>query len=247
MGTEADRESRERDLARFGLYREIYDTRAGDYELIRSCRDHDGHILPALERIRPLAGLDVVESGAGSGHLTALLAPLVRTIHAFDIARPMLDLARAKLSGLPHANWRVGVADHRHLPVDDRSADVVLAGYSLCHLVDENLETWRAEVDRALAEMTRVLRPDGTIILLESLGRGSEIPRPAAHLVDYIRDLEAERGFAALRLRTDYKFPSPDFVDTVVRGAFGDDVVAPLVREHAVILPAWTGIYWRKA
>jgi ubiquinone/menaquinone biosynthesis C-methylase UbiE len=244
---ETQRENLEGDLARFGLYREIYDTRADDYERIRSCRDHEQRILPALEAIRPLAGLDVVESGAGSGHLTVMLAPLVRSIRAFDISQPMLDIATAKLSRLPRRNWHVGVADHRNLPVDDGSADVVLAGYSLCHLVDENLETWPDEVAKALAEMNRILRPTGTIMLLESLGRGSGTPRPAAHLVEYLQHLEEARGFAARRIRTDYQFPSLVFVDTVVREVFGDDVVAGLVREQTVVLPAWTGILWRGA
>ena len=60
--------------------KEIYASRAQDYERLVAREDFAGNILKALQEIRALSGLDVVELGAGTGRLTCLLAPLVRSI-----------------------------------------------------------------------------------------------------------------------------------------------------------------------
>ena len=51
-------------------YQAIYQNQAAQYELMVSREDYQGNLLPALNAIRPLAGLDVVELGAGTGRLT---------------------------------------------------------------------------------------------------------------------------------------------------------------------------------
>ena len=50
--------------------KEIYASRARDYERLVAREDYQGNILKALQDIRALAGLDVVELGAGTGRLT---------------------------------------------------------------------------------------------------------------------------------------------------------------------------------
>ena len=59
--------------------KEIYASRAPEYERLVSREDFAGNILKAVQEIRVLAGLDVVELGAGTGRLTCLLAPFVRS------------------------------------------------------------------------------------------------------------------------------------------------------------------------
>jgi ubiquinone/menaquinone biosynthesis C-methylase UbiE len=71
-------------------YHQIYRQHADQYELLVSREDRDGNLIRALNGIRPLAGLDVVELGAGTGRVTRLAAPLVRRIYAFDASAPML-------------------------------------------------------------------------------------------------------------------------------------------------------------
>lgn len=50
------------------------------------------------------------------------------------------------------------------------------SGWSICYMVVWHKETWQAELGKALAEMKRVLRPGGTIIILETLGTGKDKP-----------------------------------------------------------------------
>ncbi len=59
-------------------------------------------------------------------------------------------------SGL--SNWQVDVADHRQLPVEDHSVDLVVSGWSVSYLAVWNPENGGTELDTWLTEMKRVLR-----------------------------------------------------------------------------------------
>ena len=72
--------------------KEIYASRAPEYERLVAREDFAGNILKALQEIRVLAELDVVELGAGTGRLTCMLAPFVRSIRAFDASDHMLGV-----------------------------------------------------------------------------------------------------------------------------------------------------------
>ncbi len=116
-------------------YEKIYTEQADEYERLLTHEDYQENIFAALKRIRPLEGLDVVELGAGTGRLTCMLAPVVKSIRAFDASQHMLDVAIAKLGQSGLQNWRVKVADHRNLPVADQAADVAISGWSVCYTV----------------------------------------------------------------------------------------------------------------
>lgn len=143
-------------------YAAIYESQAAQYERLIAREDHEGHILPAIAAVRPLAGIDVVELGAGTGRLTRLLAPHVGSIRAFDASPAMLDVAREVLVQGGFANWHLEVADHRSLPVADESADLVLGGWTICYAALWSKGRWEADLDAVLAEMGRVLRPGGS-------------------------------------------------------------------------------------
>ncbi len=225
-------------------HEKIYNEHADQYELLVSREDYQRNILRALDEIRPLDGLDVVELGAGTGRLTCMLAPVVKSIRAFDASQHMLDVAIAKLGQSGLQNWRVEVADHRNLPVTDQVADVAISGWSICYVVGRHEERWRDELDKALAEMKRVLRPGGTIIILETLGTGYEEPHPPDDLVAYYAFLEEEEGFSSTWMRTDYRFESLAEAEALTRFFFGQSMADKLVSKDPVILPECTGIWW---
>ena len=77
-------------------YQEIYAQHADQYDQLVSREDYQHNILPALQEIRSLAGLSVVELGAGTGRLSCMLAPLARSLHLLDASQHMLDVAVAK-------------------------------------------------------------------------------------------------------------------------------------------------------
>ena len=225
-------------------YHEIYAQRADQYERLVSREDYQGRILPALRKIRPLEGLDVVELGAGTGRLSCMLAPLVKSMLLLDASQHMLDYAASKLERLGVDNWQVQAADNRSLPVEDGVADLAISGWSLGYLVGEHPESWREEIAKALRETRRVLRPGGTIAILETLGTGHETPHPPTEgLAAYYRFLE-DTGFRSTWIRTDYQFASLDEAVALIRFFFGDELAAQVMENEWVILPECTGIWW---
>jgi hypothetical protein len=107
-------------------------------------------------------------------------------------------------------------------------------------------ETWRQEIDRAVQQMGRVLRPLGTVIILETLGTGSESPQPPTEtLAAYYSTLETEYCFSSTWIWTDYQFESVAEADELTRFFFGAELADRVRRERLKILPECTGIWWK--
>jgi ubiquinone/menaquinone biosynthesis C-methylase UbiE len=186
----------------------------------------------------------VVELGAGTGRLTCMLAPVVKTIQAYDISGHMIEAAAAKLRERGLQNWQTGIADNRELPVDDQSADLAISGWSICYITDGYKQGWQDEVGKVLDEMKRVLRPGGTIIIVETLGTGYETPTPPDGMKPYLAFLEEEAGFSSTWIRTDYLFESLEEVEEATSFFFGEGMVENIISTDPVILPECTGIWW---
>jgi ubiquinone/menaquinone biosynthesis C-methylase UbiE len=228
-------------------YQRIYSEQADEYERLVLHEDYQGNIVAALGQIRPLEKLDVVELGAGTGRMTGLLAPIVRSIRAFDISAHMLGTAAAKLKKNQWHHCSVGVADHRRLPVPSQMADLAISGWSVVYTVVDYPQNWVQELGQALCEMRRVLRPGGTIIILETMGTGFEQPTPPDNLVAYYRFLEQEEGFSSTWIRTDLLFESVEQAKERVTFFFGEDMIHKVIPgpdEKHVLLPECTGIWW---
>ncbi len=222
-------------------FRAIYQRQGSDYDLMVSREDYQGNLLPALQAICSLDGADVVELGAGTGRLTALIAPLARSLRALDASEHMLGVLRQKL---PQANALA--ADNRALPLAAGVADVTVAGWSLGHSVGWYPDDWQAQIQRAITEMLRLLRSGGTAIILETLGTGSETPAPPTEgLAAYYDVLENDLSFKSTWLRTDYRFQSPAEGQARLRFFFGDALADRVIAEQLTILPECTGIWWR--
>lgn len=228
-------------------YKTIYTEHAAEYERLTQCEDYRGKLLPTLDEIHPLDGAEVIEFGAGTGRVTRLLSPVVRRVHAFDLHRPMIDVAADVLRQSGTCNWLAGVADNRAMPVAGGCADIAIEGWSFCQIMAWNMETWRVDAGRAIDEMLRVIRPGGTAILIETLGTGTPTPNPPADWFSTFYDyLEDERGFSVTWIRTDFRFESLDEARELTGLFFGDYMqgMTFIQEEDHVILPECTGIWW---
>jgi len=223
----------------------VYSQYADEYERLIAREDFQGNILRTLERIVPdLDQRVVLDLGAGTGRLTRLLAPRVRFVRAFDESDEMLRVCRDKLAASGLVNWQAEVADHRHLPVDDASADLVVSGWSVSYLAVWGSENWRARLEEWLTEMKRVLRPTSPIVLFETLGTGHESPFQLPHLANFYPWLD-EVGFQKTWIRTDYKFESLEEAEHLARFFFGDEMGENVVKNKWVVLPECTGVWWK--
>ena len=64
--------------------------------------------------------------------------------------------------------------------------------------------------------MKRVLRPGGTIILLETLGTGHETPNPPSPIMSQYHAFLEREGFDSTWMRTDYQFASLAEAETLM-------------------------------
>lgn len=97
---------------------------------------------------------DVLECACGTGLLTAVIAPVCKSLTATDFSRKMLKRAEKKCG--KYGNISFAQTDILRLPYPDECFDAVVAA-NVIHLIDEPY--------RALGELDRVCRAGGRIII----------------------------------------------------------------------------------
>jgi ubiquinone/menaquinone biosynthesis C-methylase UbiE len=222
----------------------IYTRHAAEYhELVRR-EDMHGSLPAALREIVDFGGKTVVELGAGTGRLTAILAPLAGRVMAFDRSRHMLDRAAGVLAGF--RNVSLAAADNVSVPLPDRSADIVVEGWSFGHSVITAGAAWKEEAERLIEETGRLLSAGGTAILIETLGTGFRVPTPPGDLLPaFYSWMEKEKGFRTKWIRTDYLFESVAKARELVEFFFGTMVDHDVLPTGGVVVPECTGIWWK--
>ncbi len=160
-----------------------------------------------------LAGT-VVEIGFGSGLNVPHYPPEVSVVYAVEPALRARRLAAPRVAD-SHAEVRHVGLDGARLPLPDDSCDGALSTFTLCTI---------PEVEQALAELRRVLRPGGVFHFLEhgvapdaSLARVQRVIEPAqklladgCHLTRDPRALVERAGFTIVAEESSYAgTPSP--------------------------------------
>lgn len=222
---------------------EIYDKQAQAYEAMVS-RQPD--LSELIHRVKPYEGLDVLDLGAGSGRLSILLAADARSLICTDISQPMLDILDDKCSeALDSRNWTTMVADHRNLPVASSSVDLIVSGWSISYLADSSHEEWRENLELVMSELHRVLRPGGTILILETMGTGTETPNPPDFLTGYYAQLEQQYGFSHQWIRTDYVFDTVEEALLHTGFFFGEELTDKIIANQWSTVPECAGVWWK--
>jgi SAM-dependent methyltransferase len=128
-----------------------------------------------------LAGLPsaatVLDLGAGTGKLTRLLVPAFGRVVAVEPAEAM---RRLLVTLCPEAEALAGTG--QEIPLPDTSVDAVFAAQAF-HWFDD---------ERALADIARVLRPGGALVLMWNLPAGPTEPSIAA--VEQLLNERAPKG-----------------------------------------------------
>ncbi len=144
-----------------------------------------------VEALQLEAGEHVIDIGTGPGFIAAEMAPAVGQggrILGVDTSDPMLELARERCVPYPWVGFQSASATK--LPVADASFDVA---------VSVQVFEYIAEVDAAIAEAFRVLKPGGRAIIVatdwDSVLWHSEDP---ARMRRVLRAFEAHCAFSNL-------------------------------------------------
>ena len=218
-------------------YGQIYRDHADDYDALVAAEDARGELAARLRQLVP-AGSTLVDVGTGTGRIARMCQHAGRIL-GVERAPAMLAIAAAHRDRSGHADWQLFEADARALPLGDRIADAVVAGWVFGHFQAWMPDGWRDEVDRALAEMRRVARPGAPIVVIETLGTNHTTPRAHPGLDAYFAHLEAQ-GFAREVLRTDYHFADDASARRLVGRFFGDAMAAAI---PGADVPECTGLW----
>ena len=125
------------------------------------------------------AGLEpgrALDAACGTGRHAAVLAGLGHEVVGVDASRAMLDRARARVPG---ADFRIGALTA--LPLGTASFDLAVCSLALTHLED---------LARPIAELGRVVRPGGRIVLSDIHPYWVTLGAQAA-----FRDVDDRRGY----------------------------------------------------
>ncbi len=137
-------------------------------------------------QIKP--GERILDVGCGTGDLTLLAkerAGSTGQVYGIDAATEMIDVARGKAArAKAEVDFRVSVIEQ--LPFPAESFDVVLSSLMMHHLPDDLKP-------KALAEVRRVIKPGGRLLLVDFKG---QIEKQG------VMALVKEAGFAQVEMRS---------------------------------------------
>jgi ubiquinone/menaquinone biosynthesis C-methylase UbiE/DNA-binding transcriptional ArsR family regulator len=174
---------------------EFFASAAGGWDRLRGELFGDEFFLWAvLGLIDPT--LVVGDLGCGTGQLTEVVAPHVSRVISVDGSDDMLDAARQRLSGATNVDIRRGELEG--LPIESGELDVAMLSLVL---------HYSPEPPRALAEVGRVVRTRGRVLVVDMLPHDrEEYQQQMGHVwlgfsESQITRLLAGAGFANVRVR----------------------------------------------
>ena len=173
---------------------EFFSSSAGQWDRVRDELFGDRFHLAAFAAFADASWV-VGDLGCGTGQVSATLAPFVQRVVAVDGSAAMLQAARKRLHGLDNVDLRRGELEA--LPIDDARLDAATLMLVLHHI---------PEPPRALAEVARVLKPGGRVVLVDMLPHERENYRQQMGHVwlgfseDHIARLLGEAGFDTIRI-----------------------------------------------
>src|SRR5262245_4849714 len=173
---------------------EFFSSSAGQWDRMRDELFGDRFHLTALAAFAD-ADWIVGDLGCGTGQVSAALAPFVAHVVAVDASAPMLQAAKRRLHGLDNVDLRRGELEA--LPIDDGRLDAATLMLVLHHV---------PEPEKALAEVARVVKPGGRLVIVDMLPHDRDHYRQQMGHVwlgfaeDQTRRLIGDAGFDNVRI-----------------------------------------------
>lgn len=160
--------------------------------------------------LRP--GDRVLDLGCGSGAVVARLRKCGVDVVGVDYAEAMVDVAR-ETYGLGDKVRRMDATD---LQFESNSFDVVLANGVLHHL------TVQEQLDGALSEVHRILRPGGRLCCFDRNGSfaSAALTHLCVNVKEALRVLTRRERFASCASRNEISFGAPRDLKRIERAGF---------------------------
>ncbi len=195
------------------------------YELENQAIDPDGRVLAAMRALAPWTGKTLVDLGCGSGCWLPGYAAQAGAVIGIEPDPALLPLAAAR-----DPRVRVLPGSAEHLPLGDASVDVVHARFAYF---------WPPGCAAGLAEVLRVLKPGGTLVVVDNdqrAGEFAELLRAAANTAlgqaDTTDAWWAARGASRTEVMSRWQFSSRDDFEAVLRLEFPGGVADAWLADH---------------
>ena len=142
-------------------------------------RDTPELVAEKVEFARPQATDAALDVACGPGTFVLALAPRVRFAHGLDLTEEMLRQARAFQQERQIANACFLRGEAEQLPCPDAAFDLVTGHFSFHHMPRPEL---------ALKEMCRVMKPEGRMLIIDTLGPESDEKFELHNRIENLRD-----------------------------------------------------------
>ena len=147
----------------------FFRTVAQDWDRVRALQTDDALIVDAMREAAGAGPFDLhIDLGTGTGAMLTAFADRARRGIGVDRSHDMLTVARSKLQGDASGLRSVQYCDVTDLPFSDGAADLVTIHHVLHYLADPRL---------AVREAVRVLKPGGTLLIVDFAPHGHDFMR----------------------------------------------------------------------
>ena len=196
------------------------------YELENQALDPGGYVLAAMRARAPWARRTLLDLGCGSGYWLGGYADEAATVIGVEPDPRLLSLSADRDSRV-----RVLQGSAEHIPLPARSVDVVHARFAYF---------FPPGCDAGLAEVMRVLRPAGTLVVIGNdlqAGDFAELLRTAGRALEPAGGQQADAWWAArgadrTTIRSSWRFASRADFEAVLRMEFPLEVADPWLAAH---------------
>lgn len=200
------------------------------YEVENRAQDVHGDIWRVLREVcgpGVLDGADIVDVGCGDGFHLPFFAGAARSVVGVEPHPPLVARARARIGDLPDVHVLAGAA--QRLPLPDSTVDLVHA---------RTAYFFGPGCEPGLAEADRVLRPGGTLAIVDLDGRcppyGDWLRADIPHYdPDGVEDFFARQGFSCHRVAAAWRFADRESLAAVLRIEFSRSVADRAIAEVA--------------
>lgn len=205
------------------------------YQLENQAVDRAGHVLAAMRRVAPWAGRTLLDLGCGTGYWLRGYAAEAARVFGLEPDPVLRAAARRAVASSPSAAVLAGSAER--IPLGSGSVDVVHARFAYF---------FPPGADAGLAEVLRVLRPGGQLVVVDNDYRWGDFARllaasaarPPPETAAAVDGWWRERGAVRHEVRSELRFASRADLAAVLRIELPAAVARAWLREH----PAATGL-----
>lgn len=222
-----------------------YQKHAQIYDELIGAEDHLNHLGAALKKLAHWKNKTVYEAGIGTGRITEHFIQKAAQCYGFDREQHMLLQCQRKLAPYQQ-KLSLQIARNEALPLIAQKADIFIEGWSFGHSMLDAGAQFKQTFLNIEQQIYRNLKPQGQIILIETMGTYQETAAaPIPLLEEFYAFLEQECQYQKQVISTDYLFKDPSEAARIMGFFFGEAMAEKIRKNKKCIIPEFTGI-WSK-